>query len=491
MNAHFRGGRGTSRLRLGLIFLLALAIVFIVRWTGWPVDSATESPIGLTVEPLNSHSAQLSWTTPDGTTTLMLERRESGETEWRHIDTVPSSTTSYTDYLLWRSTSYAYRVTAVGAAGSNVETKSAGIPTPVANERFPRLYSPTSVWNTPIDKAEAEYEPDARPEDIGSRMIQYAFTGEAKNSNLVADHEFGQSLVYANPSSDTYTVGCDDPLSAGCFTETPLEFRFPKYANLDHETEAEPPQTINGARNDGDDQKLTVIEPAIEGNPVTGSEFGMFQAAYAPLPVDTWTSESRSISPAAGSGIVPCATTAEHCTGPTASGFNNMAGVIRPEEIADGEIRHALAIGTPHAYAGFIACPATKSNGGEAPQLDPDTGEQTTFPIPLGTRVQLRPGVTIPSTWPEAVQHVVTALQTYGAYIRDNSGTITIAAENDIGRGYPVWKDSDEQLGKIRDLTGNQDRIFLDHRLDPPFPWDQLRILKIVQNTGSPGTCQD
>jgi len=104
--------------------------------------------------------------------------------------------------------------------------------------------------------------------------------------------------------------------------------------------------------------------------------------------------------------------------------------VIRPEEIAQGHIDHALAITIPYTRQGFVACPATSGDGHNA---DPAA-------LPIGARVQLDRSVDVSGLALPAWQKVIAiALQQYGAYVVDTGGSLEVRAESNLGRGYDAW----------------------------------------------------
>jgi hypothetical protein len=104
------------------------------------------------------------------------------------------------------------------------------------------------------------------------------------------------------------------------------------------------------------------------------------------------------------------------------SGVPVIAGLLRPEEIEDGEIRHALAFTFENVRMGdngeniFLWPPAARSDG-------KDIGEQ--FPIE-GMRFQIWPqlGEDVFDLWglDEPARIVARALQKYGAYLVDRGG---------------------------------------------------------------------
>jgi hypothetical protein len=139
-----------------------------------------------------------------------------------------------------------------------------------------------------------------------------------------------------------------------------------------------------------------------------------------------------------------------------ASGFAVTGGIVRPEEIAQGHIDHALAITTPYTRANFIACPATAEDG----------KYNDTAALPEGALVQLDPSFDVDAqSWPSWEKTVAHALQDYGAVVVDTGGSVSIRAESNLNRGYDAW-------GKV----GIHDTQSLSN-----LPWNKFRVLKIQE----------
>jgi hypothetical protein len=128
-----------------------------------------------------------------------------------------------------------------------------------------------------------------------------------------------------------------------------------------------------------------------------------------------------------------------------ASGFANLAGLIRPEELQAGVINHALVFGYPYTKAGGPVLPATKSDGRAATENARPAGS---LAIPEGARVQLDPSLDLNSLgltpWQKTIAR---ALQVYGMYLGDTSGGTTLYAVNPqsyVTNPYvPFWGDTD------------------------------------------------
>ena len=463
------------------------------------------SDLGLELPPpTTSYSAELKWGTltppPADTTAFEIHRREVfpesdpelAPTTWRLIDRVPAATRTYADYLLWGGATYHYEVRALTQGSTVGERRQVTIPTVQAGAAgLPRLYSDLSFWNQKIT-GPASGNPwhqltDADLAQNSSAIVTKAFVNPKKADgsdagahNFTAQKDYGQSLVYADPSSSEYAVECQipAPLVPGCFMTTHVAerdlVRIPRYAT--------------SAINQGDDAKLTVFDP------LQSFEYGMNETAYD-LNLDTgspntaWRSQGRARYELNGTGLpmhnnngVPCPGEGHFCGGPTAAGFSNMAGAVRPEEIAAGEIKHALAISTTYTRrtldvdgneARYIACPATGRAMGSV--LDVDA-------VPLGARVQLHPQAPISQNWPKTVQVIAQALKEYGAFVHDTGGSVAIQGENELGRGYNAWTDDD----KLAPETGDTAKLLLNNpNIEPDFPWNMLRVVAFKQNSGN------
>ena len=117
------------------------------------------------------------------------------------------------------------------------------------------------------------------------------------------------------------------------------------------------------------------------------------------------------------------------------SGLPLIAGLIEPEEIAEGRIEHALAISVPGPAQRSYVSPASSSNGNGQraslpegarirlradvvlrPPLDPRTGE----PLPLSAQQR------------RAADALVAALRRYGAIVVDRAAVPTLYASPDV-----------------------------------------------------------
>jgi hypothetical protein len=104
--------------------------------------------------------------------------------------------------------------------------------------------------------------------------------------------------------------------------------------------------------------------------------------------------------------------------GVTGGEMSVLAGLITPRDVASGSIKHALRLGTPVNSSSY-RLPATRSDGG------------VSGGIPEGALIRLDPTLDLTSYNLSPFQLMFArALQQYGAYNDDNTGSLTVYAES-------------------------------------------------------------
>jgi hypothetical protein len=253
-------------------------------------------------------------------------------------------------------------------------------------------------------------------------MISTAIVGYSSSANFANSDDWGISLAFADGSSKNYTVQC----TLYCTGDT-VVFPIPAGAQ---------PTT-------GSDHHLAVVN----GN----QELDMWLAAYN-ASNDTWSAGTRAVEDVTGWGAA-CAE-GQHCNGAVAAGFDLLGGAVRPEEIQQGHIDHALSITSPATRSGYIACPATHTDGATS----------SSSAIPEGARIQLDPSFNVDAqSWPAWEKVVAKALQTYGAYVSDTSGSLAIRGVADMNLGSKNWAWANTPKGaSLSNL-----------------PWSQFRVIQL------------
>jgi len=133
----------------------------------------------------------------------------------------------------------------------------------------------------------------------------------------------------------------------------------------------------------------------------------------------SWTAGTgNSMDTVTGSGIYT-GNGSRSSQGIRASGSSMLAGLIWPNELAAGQINHALAAGYEFIRSGGPVAPFTASDG-----LNDDAAA-----IPMGSRLQLDPSLDLSTLGLQAWELTIAeALQTYGMFIVDTAGGIPLSA---------------------------------------------------------------
>ncbi|WP_216854908.1 DUF4124 domain-containing protein [Burkholderia sp. L27(2015)] len=154
--------------------------------------------------------------------------------------------------------------------------------------------------------------------------------------------------------------------------------------------------------------------------------------------------------------------------GATATGLPFIGGQITAEELARGEIKHAIGIALVDAQAdGIRSWPALRSDG-----LNPAGAPNR---IPEGLRFRLDPSINVDALKMHPIGKIIAkAAQKYGFVVWDKAGALSIRAENAVS--YTSLGQPDPYVS----LFGNTPSYAI---LDG-FPWDKLQFLPM--NYGKP-----
>ncbi len=153
-------------------------------------------------------------------------------------------------------------------------------------------------------------------------------------------------------------------------------------------------------------------------------------AAY-PNPDGSWHAGSGAVFDLNGNALRPTGWTSAD-----AAGLPILPGLVRYEEVAAGEIPHALRFTAPQTRNAYIWPARHKASSLTA----------ANYP-PMGQRFRLKASVDISSFGPN-VQVILRALKRYGMFLADNGSSWFLSGAPD-----PRWDDNElHQLGR---LTGN------------------------------------
>ncbi len=145
----------------------------------------------------------------------------------------------------------------------------------------------------------------------------------------------------------------------------------------------------------------------------------------------SWSAGSGAVFPLRSDGLRPAGWTSAD-----AAGLPILPGLVRYDEVAAGQIAHALrftAAVTQRAYVWPARHFASSNTSTGVP--------------PMGTRLRLKAGLDI-SHFSPANQVILQALKTYGMLLADNGSNWFVSGAPDSR-----WDDSD--LGTLRQIVGN------------------------------------
>lgn len=255
-----------------------------------------------------------------------------------------------------------------------------------------RPFSDSSPWNTPIP-AGATLRPDS------AALIQHLGESSEWPGLSVSIHPWSVPVYWVNAS--TPLVDVHTPLSN---EGENLTLRWPVPVGAEAAPEA--------------DGHLTLVDVA------AGREYDFYQGR--PRSDGSWDCTLCSVIELRGSGVRPpkggpTEWYASH--GSRACGFPLMAGLITAAELRAGEIRHALVLAYPGIRQRWFVSPASTGHPANG-HISESQG------VPCGGRVQLDPAIDVNTLGlSPAGRTIARALQVYGAYVGDFSGSINVYAD--------------------------------------------------------------
>jgi hypothetical protein len=401
-------------LRLGLFVVFAMLVAVPALATAANGAKPKSKPgktrtlftsSGFSVVPVDNAHLALQWSAVPGATAYRVLRGSLviGQT----------TATTYTDSLLWPRTAYSYEVDALSASGAKISALTGrGSTTALPSGGFQRPFPVTSIWNTPVGST---------PVAANSSALMSFVLSHSPNANMTL-RDWGVSVSEAHATDSTYSVPCTR--YSNCTLGAFGAFGIPATATPDPSA----------------DGYLAVVDPAKQ------REWDMWQASGSG---STWSASAGAALSTDGNAVAPAGTASGD-----AANFPLLAGIIRPEEIAQGHIDHALVFGMPGVSDLGHVCPATHNDGSSS---DPNAPME-------GTRLQLDPSVNVSTLpIPSWEKTVARAMQTYGMYLRDNGGSFVVYTENPVSRGYDAWAKAGLPSGSSVALGG--------------IPWSKLRVI--------------
>jgi hypothetical protein len=263
------------------------------------------------------------------------------------------------------------------------------------------VFPSDNIWNTPIDTLPVDKNSDLYVDTIG------------RDTNVHPD--FGASWE-GSPIGIPYMVVDSSQ------TKVQVSFDYTEESDQQPYPIPENPMIEGGPEGDGDRHILLVDKDACT----------LYELFYAVLQDDgTWSAGSGAIFDLTSNALRP-----EGWTSADTAGLPILPGLVRSDEVAAGEINHALRFTAPETRQTYVwpgrhyASDLTDEN----------------YP-PLGQRFRLKADYDISGFSPE-VQVILTALKTYGMILADNGSNWFISGESN-----EEW--DNDILGELKQLTGN------------------------------------
>lgn len=284
-----------------------------------------------------------------------------------------------------------------------------------------QMFSPRSVWNTPLNPGGGLHP---RSDAIVAELIRQK---DAYGGPWMNIEQYSVPIYRVGPK--VRRVRVQEP--ADVFHRRGSTFRW-----------SSPIPVPDRARpSAGLDQHVVVWQPSSD----TMWEFWGFQRTGGRL---TAKAGARILRVSRSPGIV------EAPYGATASGLPAAAGVVTERDIRRGRIDHAIAIAIPEPLRERLTLPATRTDGWSE---NPDAPME-------GQRFRLDPSLDIASLrLHPLVRMVAVAAQRYGIIVRDKSGAVVFYGEDPRGLGRNPF---------TRILAGADRKAIFE-----AFPWNRLQAL--------------
>jgi len=265
------------------------------------------------------------------------------------------------------------RSTASPAAGSTAILSAAPATEAASAEGRCRLFPLDNIWNTSVADAPVDLRSDDYVQSIG--------VGDPMHP------DFGAGLWEGGPIGIPFTeAGSATPRVSIAFDfadeSDPGPYPIPPEAPIE-----------GGADSDGD-RHILILET---------DECRLYELYDARPGRDSWTAGSGAIFDLRSNGLRPAGWTSAD-----AAGLPILPGLVRYDEVAAGEIRHALRFTAPRTQRAYVW---------PARHFASDLTDSA-FP-PMGQRFRLRSDFDTASFSPE-VQVILRALQVYGMMLADN-----------------------------------------------------------------------
>lgn len=277
-------------------------------------------------------------------------------------------------------------------------------------------YRKTSVWNTPIGPS-PQY--DVHSEEMVATLVQ---SNDGKI--ITAGPAYNFPVYFADEQTPRWDVPC-------LINKCTIALSDQDIVRTDMVEDI--PIPLGAQPGEGSDARIIVIDK------VTHTEYNLSKAQHTE---SGWTAGTVSVYNIQWDG-----TPVGHSS--RGSGIPALAGLLRPWEIRQGRIEHALAFGYTETAPDKCVFPASKSDG----------KSKLPFAIPEGARLQLDPTLTDADFDQMGLDSsgkiIARALQEYGMILVDTSGALKIYVEDLDNNPFATEKWTDPELNLTKETIYN------------------------------------
>lgn len=253
-----------------------------------------------------------------------------------------------------------------------------------------RPYHDNSVWNTPIGSS-PQYDP------YSDEMI--ATIGHDSDGRITSDHtQFTYPVYFVDDETPRWDIPCTTYRCTIVTSESTVKTQ----------TLSGVPIPEDARPSEGHDAQMIIVDLT------TNLEYDLWQVERLE---NGWSISNGSVYNITWDGMP-----SEY--GSRGAGVPYFAGLIRPWEIFQGRVEHAIAFGYPNPARDRCVFPASKTDG----------QSRLRYAIPEGARLQLDPALTDEDFDEMGLDRtgkiIARALQKYGMILIDYSGRPKIYAED-------------------------------------------------------------
>ena len=266
-----------------------------------------------------------------------------------------------------------------------------------------RPFSSTSPWNTPIPS-----DPPLDPDSATFIADLASLTGTGQQALSVNIQGFSIPVYYVDSTAVPMVTVMASLGATGFRTGAATDGTVPGTGLAPIPAGAMPAA--------GTDRHLCVVDKTAE------KEWDLYGADDS---TGTWKASLAATMDLTSTGVRPPTTGNPWWAGQgaRACGFPLIAGLITVDEVKAGHIEHALVIAYPHIRSRYFTPPASSAQGTTTDAIQ-------TRGVECGGQIQLDPMLDLSTLGLSATGLAIAhALQTYGAFVGDYSGAISLYAD--------------------------------------------------------------